>query len=255
MEQLPRETRQIFMDRYFQFQSIKEIAKARQQSEDGSHEDTKRAEGQVGNGRAGAMNGDRLTRLIGKVDDRFVEESMEVGRRKRRRWKWTGGFVMAAALMLLVFTWDGWRKTIPLSENSSNMSVAYVGQSDIRVHDAQPNLVSMTEEQLFTQWEPALIRNVVKQIAHLELDFGRQEEYRSLVTIDVMDVYRGDIEPGSAIQVLTAAGVGLEVFQSDADVVSELRLGMEGIFMPIRYDASHIWAQNGATLQLTDVSD
>ncbi|TCI46074.1 sigma-70 family RNA polymerase sigma factor [Exiguobacterium sp. SH3S2] len=30
LEQLPRETRQIFMARYFQFQSIKEIAKARQ---------------------------------------------------------------------------------------------------------------------------------------------------------------------------------------------------------------------------------
>lgn len=201
------------------------------------------------------MSGKRLARLMGEVDDRFVEESMQGSVKKLQRVKWVGGMIAVAAVSFFVFSWDGFKERIPLSDNSSNMSVAYVDEGDIDVGMSSANLIEMSEEELFSKWEPALVRGVVTQIDHIELDFNGQEEYRSLVTIDVTDVYRGDIEPGSAIQVLTVAGVGSEVLQSDADVVSELRLGMEGIFMPIPYDASHIWSQNGATLQLTDVSD
>lgn len=201
------------------------------------------------------MNGDRLTRLMGDVDDRFVEESMEVEVKKRRHWRWMGGLVAAAAVTLFAVTWDGFKELIPLSDSSSNMSVAYINEDDIDVGMSSANLAEMSEDELFSKWEPAVVRGVVQQIDHIELDFNGQAEYQSIVTIGVTDVYRGDIEPGSTIQVLTVAGVGSEVLQSDADVISELRLGMEGIFMPRRHDASHVWSQNGATLHVMDVSD
>lgn len=197
----------------------------------------------------------RLTRLMGDVDDRFVEESMEVGKKKQRNWRWIGGLIVAAAVTLFAVNWDGFKELIPLSDSSSNMSVAYIDEADIDVGMSSANLVEMSEDELFSKWDPAVVRGVVKQIDHIELDFNGQEEYQSIVTIAVTDVYRGDIEQGSTIQVLTVAGVGSEVLQSDADVVSELRLGMEGIFMPRRHDASHVWSQNGATLQVMDVSD
>lgn len=201
------------------------------------------------------MSGKRLARLIGEVDDRFVEESMQGIVHKRQRFKWAGGIIAVAAVSLFVFSWDGLKERIPLSDHSSNMSVAYVDEGDIDVGMSSANLVEMSEDELFSKWEPALVRGVVQQIDHIELDFNGQEEYRSLVTIVVTDVYRGEIEPGSTIQVLTVAGVGSEVLQSDAVVISELRLGMEGIFMPRRHDASHVWSQNGASLQVMDVSD
>ncbi|TCI46073.1 hypothetical protein EVJ27_06160 [Exiguobacterium sp. SH3S2] len=201
------------------------------------------------------MNGDRLTRLIGEVDDRFVEEAMAVEVKKWRYWRWTGGLVAAAAVTLFAVTWDGFKELIPLSDRSSNMSVAYIDEEDIDVRMSSADLVEMSEDELFSKWNPAVVRGVVKQIDHIELDFNGQEEYQSIVTIGVTDVYRGEIEPGSTIQVLTVAGVGSEVSQSEASVVSELRLGMEGIFMPRRHDASHVWSQNGASLQVMDVSD
>ncbi|MFK3986685.1 hypothetical protein [Exiguobacterium mexicanum] len=198
------------------------------------------------------MNGDRLTRLMGDVDDRFVEESMEVEVKKRRHWRWMGGLIAAAAVTLFVVTF---KELIPLSDSSSNMSVAYIDEDDIDVRMSSANLAEMSEDELFSKWEPAVVRGVVQQIDHIELDFNGQAEYQSIVTISVTDVYRGEVEPGSEMKVLTVAGVGSEVLQSDADVISELRLGMEGIFMPRRHDASHIWSQNGATLQVMDVSD
>lgn len=201
------------------------------------------------------MNGNRLTRLMGDVDDRFVEESMGVEVKKQRRWRWVGGLIVAVAVTLFAVTWDGFKELIPLSDSSSNMSVAYIDEADIDVGMSSANLIEMSEDELFSKWNPAVVRGVVKQIDHIELDFDGQEEYQSIVTIGVTDVYRGDIEPGSTIQVLTVAGVGSEVLQSDADVISELRLGMEGIFMPRRHDASHVWSQNGATLQVMDVTD
>ncbi|KGI86146.1 hypothetical protein JY98_07810 [Exiguobacterium mexicanum] len=201
------------------------------------------------------MNGDRLTRLMGDVDDRFVEESMVVEVKKRRRWRWIGGFVAAATVTLFAVTWDGFKELIPLSDSSSNMSVAYIDEADIDVGMSSANLAEMSEDELFSTWDPVVVRGVVQQIDHIELDFDGQEEYQSIVTIGVTDVYRGDIDPGSTIQVLTVAGVGSEVLQSDADVISELRLGMEGIFMPRRHDESHVWSQNGASLQVMDVTD
>ncbi|WP_396128423.1 hypothetical protein [Exiguobacterium mexicanum] len=201
------------------------------------------------------MNGDRLTRLMGDVDDRFVEESMVVEVKKRKRWRWMGGLIAAAAVTLFAVTWDGFKELIPLSDSSSNMSVAYIDEADIDVGISSANLVEMSEDELFTKWDPVVVRGVVKQIDHIELDFNGQEEYQSIVTIGVTDVYRGVIEPGSDIQVLTVAGAGSEVLQSDASVVSELRIGMEGIFMPRRHDASLVWSQNGASLHLIDVSD
>ena len=201
------------------------------------------------------MNGDRLTRLMGDVDDRFVEDSMEVEVKKRRHWHWMGGLIAAAAVTLFVVTWDSFKELIPLSDSSSNMSVAYIDEGDIDVGMSSANLAEMSEDELFSKWEPAVVRGVVQQIDHIELDFNGQAEYQSIVTISVTDVYRGEVEPGSEMKVLTVAGVGSEVLQSDADVISELRLGMEGIFMPRRHDASHIWSQNGATLQVMDVSD
>lgn len=200
------------------------------------------------------MNGDRLTRLMGDVDDRFIEESMEVEVKKPKRWRWIGGFVGAAVAVFAV-TWDGFKELIPLSDSSSNMSVAYIDEGEIDVGKSSANLIDMSEDELFSKWDPVVVRGVVKQIDHIELNFSGQVEYQSIVTIGVTDVYRGDIEPGSTIQVLTVAGVGSKVLQSDADVISELRLGMEGIFMPRRHDASHVWSQNGATLQVMDVSD
>lgn len=201
------------------------------------------------------MNGDRLTRLMGDVDDRFVEESMERDFKKRRRWRWVGGLVAASVVTLFALTWDGFKELIPLSDSSSNMSVAYIDEADIDIGMSSANLIEMSEDELFSKWNPEVVRGVVKQIDHIELDFNGQEEYQSIVTIGVRDVYRGDMEPGSTIQVLTVAGVGSEVLQSDADVISELRLGMEGIFMPRRHDASHVWSQNGASLQVMDVTD
>lgn len=201
------------------------------------------------------MNGDRLTRLMGDVDDRFGEESMVVEAKKQRHWHWMGGLVAAAAVTLFAVTWDGFKELIPLSDSSSNMSVAYIDEEDIDVGMSSANLAEMSEDELFSKWEPVVVRGVVKQIDHLELDFNGQEEYQSIVTIGVTDVYRGDIEPGSEMEVLTVAGAGSEVLQSDADVISELRLGMEGIFMPRRHDAFHVWSQNGASLQVMDVSD
>ncbi|WP_029594970.1 MULTISPECIES: hypothetical protein [Exiguobacterium] len=197
----------------------------------------------------------RLTRLMGDVDDRFVEESMEVEGEKRRHRRWMGDLIAVAAVTLFAVTWDGFKEQIPLSDSSSNMSVAYIDEKDIDVGMSSANLIEMSEDELFSKWEPVVVRGVVKQIDHIELDFNGQEEYQSIVTIGVTDVYRGEVEPGSEMKVLTVAGVGSKVLQSDADIISELRLGMEGIFMPRLHDTSHVWSQNGATLQVMDVSD
>lgn len=200
------------------------------------------------------MNETRLARLIGEVDERYVEESMPAHQKRRRGVILGGGLVAVAALLLSVITADIWKEELALSNSSKSMAVYYVDESDVNREVSQASLVSMTEEELFTKWNPQVIKGEVQKIDHIELDFNGQSVYQSLVTLLVTDVYRGDMRAGENIVIRTPY-IGSDVYQTDTDVVSQLQVGMDGIFMPIRYDETFIWEQNGATLQVRDVSE
>ena len=200
------------------------------------------------------MNEKRLSRLIGEVDECYVEESMTVNQKRRRGVILGGGLLAVAALFFSFITADVWKEELALSNSSKSMAVYYVDESDVDREAIQASLVSMTEEELFTKWNPLVIKGEVQKIDHIELDFNGQSVYQSLVTLHVTDVYRGDVNSGEDI-IIRAPYIGSGVYQTDTGVVSQAQVGVEGIFMPIRYDETFKWEQNGATLQVRDVSE
>lgn len=114
--------------------------------------------------------------------------------------------------------------------------------------------MDMTEDELFSRWSPVVVRGTVSGIQHIEIDFNGETEYQSLITIHVSDVYRGDVQVGQELAVRADAIGGVEQTEHTS-VISHVRQGMEGIFMPIPYDDEFIWEQNGATLRLKDIAD
>ncbi|MCT4785910.1 hypothetical protein ACFQO8_02850 [Exiguobacterium aestuarii] len=200
------------------------------------------------------MNHEKLLQLLGEVDDHHIEESMVIERRPYQRLKWGAGVVLAVAAGFMLFTSNIWNERIPLSTDSTANSVHIIDESEIRQGTSQENLMDMTEDELFSRWNPVVVKGTVENIRHIEIDFNGELEYQSLLTIQVSDVYHGDVQTGQEL-VVRADAIGRAEQAEHIDVISHVRQGMEGIFMPIPYDDEFIWEQNGETLRLKDIAD
>ena len=200
------------------------------------------------------MKNEQLLRLLGEVDDRFIEESMMIERRPYQRLKWGAGLVLATAAGFMLFTSNVWNERIPLSTDSTANSVHIVDQSKVTSDISEENMMDMTEDELFSKWNPVVVRGTVTDIRHIEIDFNGETEYQSLITIHISNVYRGDVQIGRDL-IVRADAIKETGQTTDASVISQVKQGMEGIFMPIPYDDEFVWEQNEATLRLKDIAD
>lgn len=200
------------------------------------------------------MKNDQILRLLGEVDDRYIEESMMIERKPYQRLKWGAGLLIAVAAGFMLFTSNVWNERIPLSTDSTANSVHIVDQSKVTSDISGENMMDMTEDELFSKWNPVVVRGTVTDIRHIEIDFNGETEYQSLITIHVSNVYRGDEQIGRDL-IVRADAIKETGQTTDASVISQVKQGMEGIFMPIPYDDEFVWEQNEATLRLKDIAD
>lgn len=200
------------------------------------------------------MKNDQILRLLGEVDDRYIEESMMIERKPYQRLKWGGGLLVAIAAGFMLFTSNVWNERIPLSTDSTANSVHIVDQSKVTSDISEENMMDMTEDELFSKWNPVVVRGKVTDIRHIEIDFNGETEYQSLITIHVSNVYRGDVQIGRDL-IVRADAIGETGQAEHVSVISHVKQGMEGIFMPIPYDDEFVWEQNDATLRLKDIAD
>lgn len=200
------------------------------------------------------MKSEQILRLLGEVDDRYIEESMMIERKPYQRLKWGAGLLIAVAAGFMLFTSNVWNERIPLSTDSTVNSVHIVDQSKVTSDISEENMMDMTEDQLFSKWNLVVVRGTVTDIRHIEIDFNGETEYQSLIKIHVSNVYRGDVRVGQDL-IVRADAITETGQTTDASVISHVKQGMEGIFMPISYDDEFVWEQNEATLRLKDIAD
>ncbi|MGH1443900.1 MAG: hypothetical protein ACRAUN_10455 [Exiguobacterium profundum] len=200
------------------------------------------------------MKSEQILRLLGEVDDRYIEESMMIERKPYQRLKWGAGLLIAVAAGFMLFTSNVWNERIPLSTDSTANSVHIVDQSKVTSDISEENMMDMTEDELFSKWNPVVVRGTVTNIRHIEIDFNGETEYQSLITIHVSNVYRGDVQIGRDL-IVRADAIGETGQAEHMSVISHVQEGMEGIFMPIPYDDEFVWEQNDATLRLKDIAD
>ncbi|WP_269317759.1 hypothetical protein [Exiguobacterium sp. KJ 601] len=200
------------------------------------------------------MKSEQILRLLGEVDDRYIEESMMIERKPYQRLKWGAGLLIAVAAGFMLFTSNVWNERIPLSTDSTANSVHIVDQSKVTSDISEENMMDMTEDELFSKWNPVVVRGTVTDIRHIEIDFNGETEYQSLITIHVSNVYRGDVQIGRDL-IVRADAIKETGQTTDASVISHVKQGMEGIFMPIPYNDEFVWEQNDATLRLKDIAD
>lgn len=220
------------------------------------------------------MKAEELFETMEDLDSGMVADARKPA---RRRWvKWAAAaacliLVLGGSLLFLPQSQDaplqssvplpdtsgqsGLPEKLILSDRSSGVTVRYTSRAP--KISSQADLIPLTEEEIFfgERWDTAIFKGTVTEIRNVALDFNGDTDYRALASFRVETVYRGPLQAGDEITVLLPCPIDDSVWVEDTDVISRLRVGMTGIFMPIVYADNHIWSQNGATLYLQDIAD
>ncbi|MDR3310840.1 MAG: hypothetical protein LBS90_05790 [Oscillospiraceae bacterium] len=164
--------------------------------------------------------------------------------------------VAAAAVAIPLINGGGTADSgFPLARSDDGVKASYVDDLP-DIPKAANSLIALTEEELFSFFNPDIFSGTVERIRNIKLDFGDgSDHYRAIAKISVEKVWRGDLAAGDSVFVLLPCPIddgGLRV--SDTEVIANLREGMRGIFMPMKYDETSYWQQSGVTLSLLDVA-
>ena len=69
-------------------------------------------------------------------------------------------------------------------------------------------------------------------------------------------VYRGDLDAGETVTVLLPRPIYLHTWVEGTEIVSAMRAGMRGYFIPVRqYKADDTYTKNGLTLYYSDLAN
>jgi len=199
----------------------------------------------------------QLLQSLGQVDDTYISEAAAPGVQNLRcswlRWS-VPAACLALALAIGIPLLPVWPKRLPLSDGSHNVQVRYVNQVPAGSVSVQSLLERLSEDELLTRWNPAMLRGTVRRIRNLEIRFGSTTAHRAVAEIAVETVYRGAVEPGTVIRVLLPCPIGTGIWVEDTEIVTQMQAGMPGIFILIDYDEQAIWQQNNGTLKLSDIA-
>lgn len=196
-----------------------------------------------------------FSEAMGELDDRYISEAISYRpKAKQRGWmRWAACAACLALVFAVAGRWNAAKNQLPLSDRSANVTVRYTNGPFFT--QSKSSLIYLTEEELFTRFDTAIFKGTVVEINNIKLDFGTSKDYRAIAEIEVETVYRGPCAAGDRVSVLLPCPIMEGLWVEDTGVISQLRTGMTGIFMPVIYNEDSIWGQGAAVLALTDIAD
>lgn len=220
------------------------------------------------------MRGNELLDKMELIDPAYVEAADAEPKKKRIVWlKW--GTLAAACLCVIV----GVAAMIPyfsrshvdpqpvgshadpqpggihLSEKTT-AKVSY-GRENGAVNSMESDLVYFTEEEMFARENQYIFRGWVSSLTTITIDFNGHKEVRCIATVTVEKVYQGDISADAHTQLAMLLPCAVDIAgmtMEETDVITQLRCGMEGIFMPWIYGEDSRMEHNGAVLMMRDLA-
>ncbi|TVX88084.1 hypothetical protein [Paenibacillus agilis] len=194
-----------------------------------------------------------LVMLHSKSNERYHRKEVHPMRKRTNIWGAVLASVAVAAFILLVPALSD-HASIALHQSSDGVSVQYV--NDAPIVQTSGSLVPLTEEEIFKKPNMSVFKGTVEKIQNIEMELGKGDAYyQAIATIKVDEVYQGNEKIGEPVQVLLPTPIDSNVWVEDTDVVSAMRVGMTGIFMPVKYEGTEKREENGETLVFKDISD
>jgi len=202
---------------------------------------------------------EQLLRAMGDIDEQFIVEAAP-GLKKRRVGAWVKWAAAACACLavcgaiVLPRLGHGLPKWIHLSKETT--AKVEVMEGELPPYGAKNQLVFFSEQEMFAWENMYVFRGTVTDITNLKIDFNGEQEVFCVVTIQVEKVFKGDIPVGEPIRMLVCCPINPDgrPTAEDHDVIAQVKVGMEGIFMPWTYGEDSIYEENGATLRMLDLA-
>ena len=198
------------------------------------------------------MNAMQLYQEIGLVEEKLIAQANPLQFRRRNRVKWMS---ITAACILLIFgasIFTNPSTDIQLALSTDSITARYIEKAP--TIGSSGDLQVLTEEELINKSNTIIFKGTIQSIQNIEIDLNGSKLYRAIAQISVDAVYRGNCSPGTIASVVIPCPINSEVWVEDTGVVSAMRPGMSGIFMPMVYDTSSIYSENGATLYWQDLA-
>lgn len=204
------------------------------------------------------MKKEIISDALGGIDEKYIEEAEDYKAKSHKK-----AFIsiaasaacIAVALLIAVPALSSRSKNaFELSDASSGVKVEY-GEPKNIPQTSYSLAYFYTEEELFTVFDTAVFRGEITDIQNIVIDSNGVKAYRAIAKIKISKAFRGDCEAGDIVTVLLPCPIDNGIDVSDCDVVSAMRVGLEGIFMPMIYDENSLREENGAVLCLKDIAD
>ena len=213
------------------------------------------------------MNAKNFSDALSELDTKYIDEALNYKKKAKKR-IWVKWGAMAACLAVVFYicvsvltSYLGQQdipspdnSTIALSGNSTNVIARYIDEAPTT--STNMDLQLLTEEEVFSTSDMAIFKGIVLEIKNIELDFSGVKEYRAIAQIEVSEVLQGSCKAGETVSVLLPCPISEDIWVEDTDVISAMKAGMTGIFMPVLYNGENsVWKQNNACLVKKDIAE
>ncbi len=204
------------------------------------------------------MKTDLLVDAIGDAREEYVLDAGTTHPKKKPAWLKLTAAAACLALLAGAVSLSGLLRgpgDYMLSERSENVRVYRLKDLPKGGVSASYNLMKLTDEDIFSS-DTVIFRGTVTDIENIEVDMNGESFYWSIVSVEVSKVLRGGLTVGQTVRIRADTPIGgdVDMWVEDNGIVSMLRVGMEGIFMPAPYDADSLFGANGAWLCLGDIA-
>lgn len=201
------------------------------------------------------MNQKDFFKVMGRIDDDLI---MDAGMPVKK----PGAFLRrrlipaAACLIIILFV------AALAIKNGNNSYLLISGNIRVKYIDKAPEFnisyslaERLTEEELFHKYNTDIFKGTVKEIKNIVISFRGRKDYRAIAKIEISKSYRGNNKEGDTVSVLLPFSVNTGMKVEDTEVISQMKAGMEGIFMPLRYGETSVEEENGEKLYVKDLAE
>lgn len=188
------------------------------------------------------------------LSSNISQSQKEVATMKRKNKRLYTAFTAVVCTLVLMITIPMFKgnSDFELPNSVGNVSVKYMGKAPSI--STTGDLIWLTEKELFNEYNTNIFMGKIEDIKNIKIDFNGSIEYRAIAEIKIDKIYRGNGTVGETVSVLLPCPIDTNVWVEDTGVVSSMRVGMTGIFMPIKYDESSYREENGTKIYWQDIA-
>lgn len=165
--------------------------------------------------------------------------------------------IIVAILMLISTACILPNLSIPmrLSASSKNAKVSYI-PFYVSLVESSALFPYYTPEEFINNHSADMFMGEVSDVKNIKMSIGSYTYDKSIAKVKVTKVLSGTATVGSTVSILLPVPINTIVHYEDSEVISCIRSGMTGIFLPKKYDASSYWKiDSDAELYLPDIAD